>query len=274
MPSVKVMLLHLLSAGYDWYLVNRTPFEMLGLFLAVLGTLFAVLSIRDGRNLTRDLRSVFDHLTTKEIGAFPAYMSEVDRIISEARESVFVATDFPGHGAWGDRGRYGAYVKSLENRKAERIRRGHPLSVQVLCLDADQRDKALSDRFPETRWREYVKKGSFPHSRRLYEELENCKIPDQRPQFLQEMAARQQRALDADLRFADRWEYSGLMPMYLWIVDGEKAVFAIPSFGDQLTEYAFYTEEAGLVQALMSVWSRYLEQARQVTSQPVLVKSV
>jgi len=87
------------------------------------------------------------------------------------------------------------------------------------------------------------------------------------------MVARQQRAVDADLRFADRWEYRGVMPVYLWIIDGEKAVFAIPSFGDQLTEYGFYTEDAGLVQALVSVWARYLESAKQVSSQPSLVKA-
>ena len=100
------------------------------------GTLFAVLSIRDGRKLTKDLRSIFDHLTTKEIGAYPAYLAEVERLISEARESIFIATDFPGHGTWADRGAYGAYVKALENRKADRVRRGHPLNVQLLTLDS------------------------------------------------------------------------------------------------------------------------------------------
>jgi len=269
----KVWLVQYLVTAYDWYLGHRTPFEMLGLFLAVLGTLFAVLSIRDGRQLTKELRAVFDHLTTKEIGAFPAYLAEVDRIISDARESVFIATDFPGHGSWRDRGRYGAYVKTIENRKADRVRRGHPLSVQVLCLDANGRERALEDRYPEPRWKEYVKKGGFQRSRRLYEELENCQVSESRPQFLQQMLERQQRALDSDLRLADRCEYPGLMPMYLWIIDSEKAVFAIPSFGDHMTEYAFYTEEAGLVQALMSVWARYLESAKQVSSQPVLVKS-
>jgi len=270
----KAWLVQYLVTAYDWYLGHRTPFEMLGLFLAVLGTLFAVLSIRDGRKLTTELQTVFDHLTTKEIGAFPAYMTEVDRIISDARESIFIATDFPGHGAWRDRGRYGAHVKAIENRKADRIRRGHPLSVQILCLDAEGRSKALQDRYPDAGWKEYVKKGGFQRDRRLYQELENCQISEARPQFLQAMLERQQRALEADLRFADRWEYRGLMPMYLWIVDSEKAVFAIPSFGDQVTEYAFYTEEAGLVQALMSVWARYLESAKQVSSQPVLVKSI
>jgi hypothetical protein len=268
------MLLEVLRTAYQWYLIHKTPFEMLGLSLAVIGTISAVLSIQDGRKLTRELRSIFDHLTTKEIGAYPTYMAEVERIISEARESIFIATDFPGHGVWTDRGRYGSYVKAIENRKAERVRRGQPLSVQVLSLDADARSDALAARFPETRWKEYVKKGTFPRSRHLYEELENCEVPDGRPDFLREMVARQQRALDADLRFADRWEYRGMMPVYLWIVDGEKAVFAIPSFGDTLTEYGFYTEEAGLVQALLSVWARYVEGAHQVTGQPSLVKNV
>src|SRR2546427_407196 len=196
----KAWFVHTLIFLYDWYLKNRATFDMLGLFLAVLGTLFAVLSIRDGRQLTKELRAVFDHLTTKEIGAFPAYMAEVDRIISDARESVFIATDFPGHGSWRDRGRYGAYVKAIENRKAERVRRGHPLSVQVLCLDANGREGALEDRYPDSRWREYVKKGGFQRSRRLYEELENCQVSESRPQFLQQMLERQQRALDSDLR--------------------------------------------------------------------------
>src|SRR5947208_1519480 len=186
------MLQQYLLDAYQWYLVHRTPFELIGLLLAVIGTLFAVLSIRDGRKLTTDLRAIFDHLTTKEIGAFPAYMIEVERLISEARESVFIATDFPGHGAWNDRGRYGAYVKVLENRKADRVRRGHALSIQILCLDAEAREKALQDRFPESRWKDYLKKKSgFQHSRRLYEELENCQVPEAREKFLQEMAARQ-----------------------------------------------------------------------------------
>ena len=61
------------SQIYEWYLNHKTPFELLGLLLAVAGTVFAVLSIRDGRKLTGDLRSIFDHLTTKQIGAFPVY---------------------------------------------------------------------------------------------------------------------------------------------------------------------------------------------------------
>src|SRR5258708_5242976 len=83
--------------------------------------------------------------------AFPLYMADVDPNIAEAREPLFLASDFPGHGSWRDRGRYGAYVKAIEIRKADRVRRGHPLSVQVLCLDAEGREKALADRYPDSR---------------------------------------------------------------------------------------------------------------------------
>ncbi|TMB27107.1 MAG: hypothetical protein E6J61_20610 [Deltaproteobacteria bacterium] len=263
----------MLFRALDWYLAHRNAFELLGLLLAVMGTLFAVLSIRDGQKMTRDLRAVFDHLTTKECGSFPSYMQEVERLIGEARDSIYIATDFPAHGVWTDRGRYGGYVKALENRKAERVRRGHALDIQILTLDAESRERALETRFPETRWKDYVKKGGFTRSRRMYEELENTQVPDARAGFLAEMAERQTRAFDADLRFAQRWQHRGLMPVYLWIVDGEKAVFAIPSFGDQQTEYGFVTEEQGLVQALLSVWSRYVERADRVASGPSLVKA-
>ena len=79
------MLLDVLRTAYRWYALNKAPFELLGLGLAVLGTLFAMLSIKDGQKLTRELRTVFDHLTTREIGAFPAYMHEVEQLFGAAR---------------------------------------------------------------------------------------------------------------------------------------------------------------------------------------------
>src|ERR1700694_4239179 len=148
------MILQYLFQAVDWYLLHKTPFELLGLWLAVMGMIFALLSIRDGQKMTRELRSVFDHLTTKEAGPFPVYLAEVERLIADARESIYIATDFPAHGVWSDRGRYGAHVKALENRKAERVRRGHQLDIQLLTLDPESRERLLQERFPDSRWRE------------------------------------------------------------------------------------------------------------------------
>src|SRR5438477_13155272 len=104
MGQLQDVIVQVASHLYDWYLKHRNTLDLLGLFLSVLGTLFAVLSIRDGKKLTDGLRSAFDHLTTKEIGAFPAYMAEADRIIAEARDSVFIVSDCAGRRAWRDRG--------------------------------------------------------------------------------------------------------------------------------------------------------------------------
>lgn len=253
----------LLRECYVWYQAHKGPFEVAATACSFIGITFAVLSIQDGRKLTRDLASIFNHMTTREVGTFPSYMREVEKLIAEARDYVVIACDFPGYGAWVDRGHYSAYVKALENRKAERVRRSQPLRIEVLVLDAEGRARALEERFPEERWREYVRKGGFARSRRLYEELENCTVSENREQFLTEMINRQNRALHADLRFADCHEYSGLMPIHFWIADGEKAVFAIPGKSGDLTDHGFITEEAGLVDSLMAIWERYLASSSQ-----------
>lgn len=245
--------------AFAWYLAHKTPFEVAATICSFVGITFAVLSIQDGRKLTRDLRSIFDHLTTREAGVFPAYMSEIEKLIAGARESVVIACDFPGYGAWVDHGHYSSYVKALENRKAERARRSQPLRIEILTLDPEGRARALEDRFPEDRFRDYVRKGGFARSRRLYEELENCQVPESRAQFITEMINRQNRALHADFRFADCHEYAGMMPIHFWIADGEKAVFAIPGKSGELADHGFVTEEAGLVESLLAIWERYLE---------------
>lgn len=253
----------LLRECYVWYLAHKGPFEVAATACSFIGITFAVLSIQDGRKLTRDLASIFNHMTTREVGTFPSYMREVEKLIAGARDYVVIACDFPGYGAWVDRGHYSAYVKALENRKAERVRRSQPLRIEVLVLDAEGRARSLEERFPEERWREYVRKGGFARSRRLYEELENCSVPENREQFITEMINRQNRALHADLRFADCHEYNGLMPIHFWIADGEKAVFAIPGKSGDLTDHGFITEEAGLVDSLMAIWERYLSASSQ-----------
>src|SRR5260370_23016226 len=150
-------------------------------------------------------------------------------------------------------------MKALENRKAERARRSQPLRIELLVLDGEHRAHDLEDRFPEERWKEYVRKGGFSRSRRLYEELENCTVSENRAQFITDMINRQNRAMHADLRFAECHEYAGLMPIHFWIADGAKAVFAIPGKSGELTDHGFITEEAGLVESLMAIWERYLE---------------
>jgi hypothetical protein len=253
----------LLRDFYTWYLAHKGPFEVAATACSFIGITFALFSIHDGRKLTRDLGAIFNHLTTREAGIYPSYMRDVEKLISEAREYVVIACDFPGYGAWVDRGHYSTYMKALENRKAERARRSQPLRIEVLVLDAEHRAQALEERFPEDRWKDYVRKGGFSRSRRLYEELENCTVSENRAQFIIEMINRQNRALHADLRFADCHEYAGMMPMHFWIADGEKAVFAIPGKSGEMSDHGFITEEAGLVDSLMAIWERYLGSSSQ-----------
>ena len=250
-------MISVLRMSLVWYQTHKELFELIALAVAFSGVVFAVRSISDRRKMTRDLRSVFDHLTTRGLGPFPSYMAEVERLIGEARHGLVIACDCPGYGVWADRGRYSAYLKALEERKADRVRCSQAFSVQIVTLDGEGRARELERRFPETEWKEYVKRGGFSRSRRLYQELENCAVPESRQKFLTEMAARQERAIAADLRFAECREVAGMLPIHFWIVDEERAVFVIPGADGDGGDFGFVTEEVGLVQGLLSIFQRY-----------------
>ena len=106
----------LLRDFYTWYLAHKGPFEVAATACSFIGITFALFSIHDGRKLTRDLGAIFNHLTTREAGTYPSYMRDVEKLISEARDYVVIACDFPGYGAWVDRGHYSTYMKALENQ--------------------------------------------------------------------------------------------------------------------------------------------------------------
>ena len=249
-------MMSMLRGSYLWYVTHKEPFEIFAFTLTFAGIAFALMSISDGRKMIRDLRSVFDHLTTRGLGPYPTYLGEVERLITEARDSVVIACDFPAYGVWSDRGRYSGYLKVLESRKADCVRRSHSFRIQIVTLDGASRARELDGRHPEVGWKEYVKKGSFGRSRRLYEELESCAMPESRAGFLAELAARQDRAIAAELRFAEVRELAGMLPIQFWIADERRAVFVIPGGGEG-GDFGFVTEEIGLVQGLLSIWRRY-----------------
>jgi hypothetical protein len=53
------------------------------------------------------------------------------------------------------------------------------------------------------------------------------------------------------------FEVDSPMPIYLWIADGERAIFSIPQFGPEPTEHGFETSNPQLVGSLQLLWERY-----------------
>jgi hypothetical protein len=51
------------------------------------------------------------------------------------------------------------------------------------------------------------------------------------------------------------------MPLNLWVADEKSAVFSIPAYGPNKTEYGFETREPNLVVALRAVWQLYRDNA-------------
>src|SRR5437588_11481732 len=110
-------MISVLRMSLVWYQTHKELFELIALAVAFSGVVLAVRSISDGRKMTRDLRSVFDHLTTRGLGPFASYMAEVARLIGEARRGLVIACGSSSYRVLAGRGRHSAYPKLLERRK-------------------------------------------------------------------------------------------------------------------------------------------------------------
>ena len=66
------------------------------------------------------------------------------------------------------------------------------------------------------------------------------------------------RTLDEVFGAAQRCELKAPVPLYLWLVDGVHAVFAIPSQQKRSNEHGFYTMDPRLISGLLEIRARYI----------------
>jgi hypothetical protein len=65
--------------------------------------------------------------------------------------------------------------------------------------------------------------------------------------------------LDGEFGKANRWTTTLVMPLYFWIVDDRKAVFALAPFMEDALEVGFRTSDGELIRALRGIFDRYRE---------------
>jgi hypothetical protein len=92
------LLLEVLRTAYQWYMIHKTPFELTGLLLAVAGTAFAVLSIKDGHRLTKETRPQFlQEMDARQQRALDADLRFADRWEYRGVHRVGAADPREGH---------------------------------------------------------------------------------------------------------------------------------------------------------------------------------
>jgi hypothetical protein len=239
--------------------------EVAGVVLGILGLLASIIAIPlgfiEGNKQINRMGDVRDKLQTAiaelkgevethHIGAFPEFLPEIIEILDAADKSITIFCDLPAYGVVSSSERFEEYAKVIE-RQAKNPR----VEVRMLHLDEAGRAASLGIQFRGS-WEVLRKKPAVDSFVATATETLDEQNPKQ--SFLALVEARQVETLErfegADV-VADPTDL--IMPLYFWIVDNSKAIFALTEFSPQAHEAGFRTGSKNLITAMNGIYVRY-----------------
>jgi hypothetical protein len=227
------------------------PFVQLVVFIGAVTTLALVFLVA-GRTLEMQRLGA-----TRFVGVFPANMPAINDLITNTKDELVVACDFTNYGSFSYPRAYEEYQGHLHDLL------GDGKKVQILCYDKDTEEKARADQFAYSpndkgttqaflaftqtpRWVAYFKRypaktkpGDWQgFSKMMSESNADCK---------KEIRSRNGNIEEIDKK----------LPVFVWIRDGEEAIFSFYTSGSGSREMSFRTRDAQFIQVLRDLINSY-----------------
>lgn len=250
--------------------------------IAVVGLLVTMYAVLEGfgqakevKNVSKAANATLDRLelvtqalSTRVIGKWPEVLYRQEELIKRTDRYLKIVVDVPSYGIFSDFEGHEAYQLALEDC----LREGHELSTIFLNKEsrrklneeffapqeAESWPQPFADAVREWHTRAETYDPTLPESTNFEEYLNALEHINQHTLRRLENAARTGSDRVERKLFTLR-ETDTMFPLYLWIRDGEEAIFTVAmlSFGIQ-HEIAFITSDFGLVKALEAACDRYI----------------
>jgi hypothetical protein len=255
--------------------------ELVGLIVAVLGSILAVLALVVGlwhlkeigrvlleaktqadeaKTHTNALEEVRRSLSTHYIGTFPAYYEHTVGLITRAQTKIVVFCDEAAYGSFSKRRTWFNYHSTLERKVVQ-----ENVRLELTCLDEAGRRESVRKQFFGTGkdWKTLKTDANFlPKLQELLNAHRvSSKLANLSQQEFEDLLELEEAHVLEDLQSADIHETKAHMPLYFWLIDSDsaqaEAVFTIPSFSEKAVEYGFSTTDQRLISAFVEMRDRY-----------------
>lgn len=245
--------------------------------IAVWQTWAARSQLKEARKQTEELRNVIGEinqvklsLSTRYLGAFPEFITNIIELIKEAKSEIIICCEFPTYGFYSAHRYWRAYRSALEDRMVDGI-------VVELIIPSSSERKSLNDKdfeFDEDEWRQW----KITEKKEAIEDLlgitrENTSVDKlQKQRFVELVEVADQYVLQDTFRRARVIEIIFHSPISFFIIDGKRAIFSFSSTGllrargiisphniteKATTSYGFATSDQGFIRALLELRDRY-----------------
>lgn len=240
--------------------------DLIVLSLAIIAMLLSILQLIKSNKQMVGIKNIHESVSTRFIGQFPIYMHEIVEILKDAKREIKIVCDIPAFGAISDTNNWIEY-RQLLDRKNEQ-----GLEVDLTFLNKERREKIYYEQFIDAKinledWKSREKsqllgKPPFRKFKNL-NEIEKISWDE----FVNCLRDYDEYVLNAYFNSFDKiTELNFDITIYFWIVDGVKAVFAIPKFSIKDNEFVtsgFITQDSRLINSLLSLKESYYERIIQ-----------
>jgi hypothetical protein len=235
--------------------------------LTVAALLLAAWQTREARKQTRDLGFVSKSLSTRYIGPFPDYLPEVVDLVTGVRNDLAIIVGNPLPAYFTDPQVFTEYAHAVK-RKCQAA-----VPIRMICMNESMRRRRLAMQFPTSGadwepWRALHDAGLQQFMRYRFADVDAAKLTHTK---LLELLSQVQREV-----LREEFAYSGvtvqevadLVPVQVWIADGERAVFSLQTSSSQTMSYGLYTSDSAFVNALYALFELY-ERHDQLNTLPI-----
>ena len=223
-------------------------FGVVGVIVAVVEGRMHIKHLGQVRNeLDNSLSELREEVETHYLGRFPELLGDIVELLKDAEESITIFCDLPAYGLVSAPQDFSGYLQAIESKAREpgcRVRMLHlsdggrraSLEIQFFDWTTSLRNPNVA-RFGGQRW------GASDSDHESFIQL----VRQEQVRVLKELDSAGAVTLDTDQ----------LMPLYFWIVDGKKAVFALTEFDADAHEVGFQTSSTRMIKALEGIFIRY-----------------
>jgi hypothetical protein len=254
----------------QWLQLGLTLLSVLSSIASICGLYYALRAVRESEEQTARLKNLVDQqtisqdalihvsksLTTRYAGMHPEYISEVQKIVDGARESILVMSSVSGFGIF-------STVRGWEELSARLIRAKMSVSITLLTGSVKSLVEQIQLQFAlaYSDWEGWLASDNNGAMLRDFCHCYGLTIP---PTAQAKWLEQELIKINMEIR---QTVYRGshcvvkvtddVLPVIAWVADGRKAIFA---FSNELGKYpGFYTEDHYIIESLTGFANRIMK---------------
>jgi len=242
-------------------------------FFTVVGLVLSLFQVYQANEDSKDnqlqMKEILSKMSTKNIGEFPSNLNKINLLMENAKDSIHILADVPAYGQFSSPDDYLKYKRFLEGINPNS---GKRVNVKMVTYGQLKRVQKIKEQFSynkinyeELPLNSTLKKKIDNYFETLFIKRQNEKfdlVDYKLYEYLESINNNLVKTLQEETTIDYSEENSENFPMFIWIRDGEEAIFSLINYPSNTTEVAFETIDKSLVTMLEKIFQGAYQQTK------------